>query len=100
MSMSPEEKELFISTYAETKKELAEMKAMISSFINNQGVAAKKTSTDLTIKQAALMLGLHYNKVYDLVMTNQIKSYRTSKKRGAGYRITPESIELFKSINK
>jgi excisionase family DNA binding protein len=98
--MTPEEKELFIGAFTEAVKELAELKAILASYINEQGSTPKKTSTPLTIKQVAAMLGLHYNKVYDLVMTNQIKSYRTSKKRGAGYRITPESIELFRSKNK
>ena len=97
MSMSPEEKELFIGTFVEAKKELAEMKSMLLSYINTHNQIEKEAKADLTIQQAADELGLHYNKVYDFVKTQQLKHYRTSNKRGAGYRITPESIELFKS---
>ena len=51
---------------------------------------------DLTVMDVAAELSVTREHVLGLLKTRQLVGYRISKKPGAGWRVTPESMDAFK----
>ena len=97
--MSNEEKELFTSMIAETKREMAEMKAMLAKLVKQKSEPETKHQY-LTIKEAAKQLSVGYMTMYRMVHSGEIKSIKKGHSNNALIRILPEALEQFKQQNK